>query len=546
MTTRQKKDFERNRKVKEAEQSRKAVAESAVDTDDATAEVGQAKANGDGGKPDAGDKSDADGKDDAKKGHHGPFHRKDGKDASVKGDGKHVPQHMGKGKKNGKPKQHRVTKIVVAIIAVVAMVLASGMGIYGLFVGAENAANNSVQETGKVAAVVMGDNIMEDTITTQIMNTRGDKSDADWAQYLVDNDETPASLRSSIISSYQSDIILRHAMLDNGLSYTLQPSDVDRWWDAEGSTYEQYGIDEDTAKSYYASTIRQWLLEQAVAPEDSITDQDVLDYLNENADTYNGARKSSHILFALDKDGDTTNKDEAESVLLQIQNGEISFDDAVSKYSTDTSSASDGGNVGWDCDSSFVSEYETALKGLSKGEIASDIVQSKYGYHIIECTDVLEWDGTLDDISIVPADIVSSIREQLQLEKYQEWYDNYTASADITINDMPDGLPYDVSLDGVTKSENANDTSSSSGVSVVSMDENGNVVSSDDGNSGFSVSGTTTSDDGTLAAATDSDISASSDTEDASSDGTNEASDADGGTSSDETGDSGTEATNAE
>lgn len=497
MATRQRKDLERNRKVKEAERSRKEAADAAVAEaeHDASNDKDETKPVPETADTKKGGASSDDGNGDTKK-RHGLFHRaggNDGKDDK----GKRSPMHMRAGAKetNGrKPKkkqQHKAVKIVIAVVAVAAMVLASGAGIYGLFVGAEDAANQNWQKTGKIAATVMGDNIMEDTITSQIMSARGDKSDADWAQYLVDNDETPSGLRSQAISSYQSDIILRHAMLDHGLSYTLQQSDIDKWWDAEGSTYEQYGITEDTAKSYYASSIRQWLLEQAVTPEDSITDQDVIDYLNENADTYNGARKSSHILFALDSDGTTDNKDTAESVLKQIQDGDITFEDAVAQYSTDSTSAADKGNVGWDCDSSFVEAYETALKGLDKGDITDTVVESAYGYHIIKCTDVLKWDGTLDDISVVPQDIVDNVRKTLQSEKFQEWYSEYQSNADVTINDMPDGLPYDVSLDGVTKSENANSNSTSS-VSTVSTDENGNVVTSDGSDSGITVSGSTT------------------------------------------------------
>lgn len=399
--------------------------------------------------------------------------------------GKRAPKHMRADAKRSdgrKPKRkHKTVKVIVAVIAVVAMILASGMGIYGLFVGAEDAANQNWKRTGKVAATVMGDNIMEDTITSQIMSTRGDKSDADWAQYLVDNDETPSGLRSDAINSYKSDIILRHAMIDKGLSYTLQQSDFDRWWDAEGSTYEQYGIDKDAAKNYYASSIRQWLLEQKVVPKESITDKDVLAYLNKNADKYNGARKSSHILFALDDSGKTRNKKKAESVLKKIKDGDVTFEDAASKYSTDSASASDKGNVGWDCDSSFVDAYEKALKELDKEEITDTVVKSTYGYHIIKCTGVLKWSGKLHDIGIVPKDIVDNVRKTLQSERFQKWYDNYESDANVKINDMPHGLPYDVSLVGVTKSKNANANGSSS-VNVTSVDENGDVVSSDGDN----------------------------------------------------------------
>ena len=125
--------------------------------------------------------------------------------------------------------------------------------------------------------------------------------------------------------------------------------------------------------------------------------------------------------------------------------------------------------------------YEKALKELDKGEITDTVVKSTYGYHIIKCTGVLKWSGKLHDIGIVPKDIVDNVRKTLQSERFQKWYDNYESDANVKINDMPHGLPYDVSLVGVTKSKNANANGSSS-VNVTSVDENGNVVSSDGDN----------------------------------------------------------------
>lgn len=446
---------------------------------------------------------------DSKKKHSLFGHKKDKDDAdgtSKKDKDKpvtEIPSGKGYGQpKTKKGKKHaKAAKVglwIVCIIGVILMVLGSGAGIAGLFVGAQDAMNTNKtwQDTGGIAAVVMGDNVMEDTITDHIMSARDGKSDADWAQYLVDNDETPEGLRSEAIANYKSSIILRHAMSEYGLSYNLTDTDVDKWWDANGSSLESYGLTKDTAKSYYADTIRQWILEQAVVPTDSISDQDVLDYINENASTYNGARKSSHILFASDTDGSTTNKDTAESVLQQIKDGSLSFEDAVAQYSTDTTSQQDNGNVGWDCETSFVSDYENALKNLNDGDI-SDVVQSSYGYHIIKCTGVFSWDDTLTDISAVPDEILTSVKTALQQEKFQEWYQSYTENADVTINDMPDNLPYMVSLDGVTKSANANNSStySTTTTTVDADNENADSTSSSESSDSSDASSSESSSD---------------------------------------------------
>ena len=375
--------------------------------------------------------------------------------------------------------RHRRAKRIGVVVGVIAMGLASGAGIAGIFNAASDA--TTWTKTGQVAATVMGENIMEDSITTKIMDTRTGSYDSDssWAQYLVDQGTTPSKLREQYIDSYKASIILDKACKEYGI--TVTSADEEAKWDEVAneyggddtflSTIENYGYTKSSYMSSFDSTIKKEKLTAAVVPLDGITDQDVIDYVNENASTYNGARKSSQILFGTDSDGSTTNQDQAASVLQQIRDGSLSFSDAVSQYSTDTTSAADGGNIGWDCDSSLIDAYETALKGLDKGAI-SDVVQSSYGYHIIECTDVLSFDGSATDINQIPDDIASSIRKNIQSSKYSSWYSDYESNADITINDMPQGLPYDVSLDGVT----ASSSSSASGQTVY---EDGVATSSD-------------------------------------------------------------------
>lgn len=380
--------------------------------------------------------------------------------------------------------RHRKAKLVATVAGIALMVLASGAGIYGLVSGVFGRATstNNWQRTGMIAANVMGDNVMEDTITEQIMSVRKNYADdTAWAQYLVDNDKTPSELRDSVISRYKSSIILKHALKDNNLPTSLTQAQIDQWWDENKDAYESHGVTKEMAASRYADTIRRWVLMSKIVPVDSVTDQDVLDYVNEHESTYNGARRSRHILFAADTEGSTSNMDQAESVREQIVSGESSFDDAVSTYSTDTGTKGSQGDVGWDCDSSLVAEYETALKALGKGDV-SQVTQTRYGYHVIQCTDVFTWNGTLTDTNAIPDEIKESVRSMLQRQRFDEWYSEYASDAQVTINDMPSGLPYDVSLDGITKSENANN-----GTSTVTTNEDSTVTtttttSSDDSN----------------------------------------------------------------
>ena len=159
---------------------------------------------------------------------------------------------------------------------------------------------------------------------------------------------------------------------------------------------------------------------------------------------FKGAKKSSHILFA------ATDTETAQKVLDQINSGEISFEDAAKQYSTDTGSASDGGNVGWDKLSSFVSEYTTALSALSKDQV-SGLITSQYGIHIIKCTDVFQpADGETVTYDSLPAEFQSTIKQMLKSSQgqtdFQNWVAEQRENANIVINDMPKDLSYNVDM----------------------------------------------------------------------------------------------------
>ena len=115
--------------------------------------------------------------------------------------------------------------------------------------------------------------------------------------------------------------------------------------------------------------------------------------------------------------------------------------------------------MGWDKLSNFVTEYQTALDGLGKGEL-SDLVVSQFGIHIIKCTDTFEPATTTADDGTVSANItsVSELPEEFQevvktaaknqksTENYQAWLTSERESADIVINPMPEDVPYNVDM----------------------------------------------------------------------------------------------------
>jgi peptidyl-prolyl cis-trans isomerase SurA len=71
-------------------------------------------------------------------------------------------------------------------------------------------------------------------------------------------------------------------------------------------------------------------------------------------------------------------------ILAQVREGE-DFAALARKYSDD-GSAKDGGDLDWTTRGSFVPEFEAAAFQLEKGQI-SEVVESEYGFHIIQLLD---------------------------------------------------------------------------------------------------------------------------------------------------------------
>ena len=309
--------------------------------------------------------------------------------------------------------------------------------------------------TGGVAATVNGTEISEDTITQYIQDMRESNDltdDSAWGQYLSTYGQTPDSVRTDVINYYvkielekqyanENNISVSDDEVNNAIQSVKSNYSNDEAWQ---SALSSAGLTEDK----YKENVTNSLLEQKVS--DAVTkgkttpsDKKVLKTIKSYKSYFTGMKKSSHILFS------SKDKAKAKKVLAQIKSGKISFEDAAKKYSTDSGSAKNGGNVGWDKLNSFVTEYTKALSKLDKGEV-SGLVSSDYGIHIIKCTD--EWTAPkkLTSLDQVPNDLVKYIKNYLKSNnestKFQEWYDDYKSKQDIKINDMPSDVSYNVDM----------------------------------------------------------------------------------------------------
>lgn len=353
-------------------------------------------------------------------------------------------------------KKSSILKAAIGLSLSVACVF----GVVGCSTSTEENAPDALQTdtglTGGVAATVNGTEIEEDKVTRYINNFRirgGYETEEDWKKYLQDNSYTVESLRDEVLDTLIDQELVLQCADQRGVTVTDEEIDSyvqemranyssDEAWQTglEGAGFE----DENGYREALRYSILNKKLEEGFEAESEPSEEELVVQAQASITTYDGAKRSSHILFGKE------DKEQAESVLNQIRNGEISFADAAKQYSTDTGSAENGGDVGWDKLTTFVTEYQDALGNLNVGDV-SDLVESEYGYHIITVTEEFNAPETLESTSQVPEAIMEEIKSGMtsteSTDAKDAWLEQMRETNDVVINPMPEGLPYWVQLD---------------------------------------------------------------------------------------------------
>lgn len=139
-----------------------------------------------------------------------------------------------------------------------------------------------------------------------------------------------------------------------------------------------------------------------------------------------------HILFIAEanasKEVRASKREQAAQVLEQVRSG-ADFLEMAKKHSEDVSSSS-GGEVGWLTKGHLVPEFEEVAFRLKPGEI-SDIVESRYGFHIIKVDKVSP--GKPESLENVKDKIEQILVFENRQKKYKEWMDDLKKDSMIQI-----------------------------------------------------------------------------------------------------------------
>lgn len=129
--------------------------------------------------------------------------------------------------------------------------------------------------------------------------------------------------------------------------------------------------------------------------------------------------KASHILISYSnaegKVDSAAAKLTADSVLAELRAG-VSFEDLVQKYSDDSASKANAGDLGYFERRMMAKEFDEVAFNMQVGEI-SGLVQTNFGYHIIKLTDRLPMLSFEEE--------KEELRNTYKKQQYQVDYDRY-------------------------------------------------------------------------------------------------------------------------
>jgi peptidyl-prolyl cis-trans isomerase D len=218
-------------------------------------------------------------------------------------------------------------------------------------------------------------------------------------RYGLATDQIPGSIQSSAFTSKA----LAESMTDiaeqrrdvQGLAFhpadyaaKVQPSDaqLQSYYDAHRADFAT----PETATIQYL-VLSPTTLSAAIKP----TDADLKKFYDDNIARFKAQAevRASHILITAPKDASAADKakakQQAEAILAQVKAHPDQFAELAQKDSQDPGSASKGGDLGYFGRGMIAGgqAFDDAAFALKKGEI-SNVVQTDFGYHIIQATDV--------------------------------------------------------------------------------------------------------------------------------------------------------------
>ena len=201
---------------------------------------------------------------------------------------------------------------------------------------------------------------------------------------------------------------------------TVSDADVQAYYDKNTAKFQST----ETADIEYVVLDIESLRQTIV-----LNEQDLKSYYEQNLQRLSSKeeRRASHILITAAKDATEADKKtaraKAEELLKAVKAKPTSFAEVARKNSQDPGSAVKGGDLDFFGRGAMVKPFEDAAFNLKKSEI-SDLVESEFGYHIIQLTDIKAPKAQSFE-SMRPA-LEADLKKQQAQRKYAEMAETFS------------------------------------------------------------------------------------------------------------------------
>ena len=183
--------------------------------------------------------------------------------------------------------------------------------------------------------------------------------------------------------------------------------------DNSEETIKELGVTEDQVKTLLELRTIQQKIHDPIVAEGNITVSD--DEANQSSFTYVSISTSGDDITDDEK---AEKKEQAQEILDKMKEDPTADMSEVAKEVDDSYSAVQGNFTVKESDdedsSAYPEEVLTVLRGLTEGEVASDIIETDTGYYVVRLDKVLDEDAT------------ASKRESLKSSKEEDYYTETT------------------------------------------------------------------------------------------------------------------------
>lgn len=198
-------------------------------------------------------------------------------------------------------------------------------------------------------------------------------------------------------------------------------ADLDTYYKAQSA---QYQVPESLRIEYLVLDL------DSVKKSITVNDQDLRTYYEQNKAALGTAeeRRASHILIAAAKDSPAAEREKAkaaaQALLAEVRKAPASFADVARKSSQDDVSAPSGGDLGsFRRDRGPDPVISKATYALAKTGDISDVVESDFGYHIIQLTDLKA--GAVPPFEKMRAELEDKLRTQEAQKRFAEMAEEF-------------------------------------------------------------------------------------------------------------------------